>query len=222
MKRIASLLTMNVAGTMHPRGREMRRKNMKSAINLLSVAKEMLKRVTVSRNRFQIFGAALLAVSVLLPGAAQANSRWSATPATCMPDENDLVAPLKFKFDVDGSATFASGMSGIVTLRCNITNPQDDGTNPTGWTSAYVVYQDSSTTPNEHVRVVLHQVEKYTGTDTTEEVWNSDDYDGFPSWVAGNQGISTIFDFSVNTYYVTIYLRRTSTTATEKILHVGF
>lgn len=185
--------------------------------------KTLFANLTVSRTRFNLMSLALWGALVMLPGVAHASHHLAITPATCMPDDSDWAAPVEFAFNTDGSASFASGKSGIVTLRCNITNVQDDGSNPTDWTSSEITFQDSSTVVNEHVIVTLRQIDNVTGAVTSETLLNSDDSDPTTGLLKVNHTLTTIsFDFGFNTYYIDIHLHRTGTTATEKVLFVGF
>lgn len=172
--------------------------------------------------RLHVLSFALICAMVLLPSMAHASHHLQITPATCMPDESDAVSPPEYLFGTDGSASFAAGKTGIVTLRCNITNPVDTGGNPV-WSDSEIYFQDDSTLASNHVWVYLHQIANSTGADTSELLLNSDSWDATSGWTFNSHILSSIvFDFVNNHYFVEIHLHRLSTTVNEKLLLVAF
>jgi hypothetical protein len=165
---------------------------------------------------------ALLTALVFAPGVAHADGHWSAMAATCRPDDGDLVPPFKFRFDIDGSTSFATGQSGIFTLRCDIVNPRDDGSDPTDWLTADITYQDSSTVLGEKVIVDLIEVDGWGTTTNVETLLDSENLAATSKWTEVAHRITTTFYFGLYNYYVSIALYRTGTTAKEKVLFVGF
>lgn len=175
----------------------------------------------LARKRMHLMSFALMAAILCLPAVAHASHHLQITPATCMPDDSDWVTPTEFAFNSDGSLAFASGKTGIVTLRCNITNVQDSGANPASWTNSEIYYQDDSIVAFDHVIVYLYQINNTTGASAVETLLNSDSSDPAPAWTFSSHTLTTTFDFATNHYFIEIHLHRVSTTANEKLLLVA-
>lgn len=184
----------------------------------------MTNRTFIARwGSFSRIGLALLSAALmtllLLPRTAAASS---ISAATCALDAATLTPPANFQFGANGSIDFAYG-TGDITLRCNIPNFLDSATTPPNgtWFESFVTYWDDSSSPDDYVKVTLHQTNKLTAADTTEELASSQYWGFYPSaWNTIGHNLATAFDFSTNRYFITIQLHRESTSATVKALTI--
>jgi hypothetical protein len=140
----------------------------------------------------------------LFPHIAQAASgEWTTVASACMPDENAIAS-----YSNDSAASFiATGITGDIVLRCNVTNPADIG--DPDWNVMDVTYNDQDGPGiDKAVWVSLRRVHESTGVSSTIASFNSNGH------ALGQQRESEfythVFDFENYAYYLQITLRRVS------------
>jgi hypothetical protein len=138
-------------------------------------------------------------VMALLPAAASAQV-WTHAASSCTPDEGSAT---KVIFS-SGRAQFRTGETGDIYLRCNVTNPRDNGQNP-NWSVLQAGYFNE---PNAYVQAHLKRVDNSGATYTIATV------DGLTLPAASGElrsaSFSHFFNFFANAYYVELRLRRTA------------
>ena len=133
--------------------------------------------------------------------------------AGCVPDDLSINNQLYAQFS--GGISFASGMTGTVTLHCPITNADAIGSSPPG---IVLYYTDSVGDTNNKVVFTLYKMSKSTGALT---LVNAVDTHSTPGCTTrGSFGSCTLlttstFDPANYLYFFAVTLKRNSTTATE-------
>jgi hypothetical protein len=146
---------------------------------------------------------ALATVALLAAPVASFANHWTAVPSTGAIDEADLSL-----YQVNGATLFfASGKTGDIFARYNVTNTSTSATSP-GWTTLELGYTDTSV--SGFVEAIFYEVDPCTGTRSVIcSVFSSDDGTAcntctFPS---------TTVNFAANLYFVTIVVNRSTTAA---------
>lgn len=135
-----------------------------------------------------------------------ANGEWTTIASACALDE-----AATGRYVADGAAVYlASGVTGDIVLRCNVTDPADwfNFNNPL-WSMMDVTFNDTDGQGiDKVVTAQLRRVHEATGVSTTLVTFTSNVF------AAGQQLRSTVFnhvfDFYNYAYYVQITLRRNS------------
>jgi hypothetical protein len=144
-------------------------------------------------------------------------SWWTHTASAGMIDDADLSDFAASNEEV----YFKSGKSGSIYLRCNITNPNDDGTNPY-WDYLGVTYKDPDGTGTAtRVVVYVKRVSKTTGSTSTLATFDSNTVN-VPStnysWICFDTEVG---DFSLYYYFLEAMLYR-PTNSTKDVRVYGF
>jgi len=166
------------------------------------------KRFALIRNSLRAFGALSL-LTLLASGEAHAAGIWTHVASACAVDESSTA---KYEMTA-GRFKFKSGQTGTIYARCNVTNPQDDGTDP-WWNQLEVVYRDpDGIAAGSQVKATLYRVYNSNGGvssagtafDSNTLAATSDNKGTTP---AG--GISD-FNFTDYAYFVQLQVTRSST-----------
>jgi len=168
----------------------------------------------------KLFLLAALGSSLLIAQSAFA-SRWTAVASTCMIGADQVGDNGIYTYSSGSALTFASGETGEIKARCNVTNPMDSG-NPT-WNTLTVGYQD----PDGHlttyqVSVTLYRVNKSTGAiDTVGNVFNSNNFGAIGPKANSVTLNNPTFDFADYSYWVTLDLVRNDSASNPSVWFVS-
>lgn len=151
---------------------------------------------------------AIATVALLAVPAASFASHWT---SVCSAGAIDESAFGRYQF-LNSSLTFASGATGSVSARYNVTNTSVPGDNTPPYTTLQLGSLDTSL--NGSVTATLYEVTPCTGAiaaictvrSTTQPTADCNTCT-FPN---------TTFNFSTNLYYVIVTLSRTSSSATTQ------
>lgn len=151
-----------------------------------------------------------------LANMAGAQSLWTSVASACAVDESDQ-SDWAASYSQVG---FKTGASGYVTLRYNVTNPEDDGSN-TFWDRLYVTYRDPDGTGTaSRVRVFLRRASRTTGSIATIATFDSNTFSA-----TGTQTASVSFSHSWSFYSYYYFLETElyrSTGSTADVKAVGY
>ncbi len=163
-----------------------------------------------------------LAVSgavILILGLAHstpAQSLWTSVASAGTADDSDLSDWVATYSHVG----FKTGASGYLTLRYNVTNPEDDGSN-TNWFRLYVTYRDpDGTGTGSRVRVFLRRTSRSSGSVSTIATFDSNT---FTTTATQTQSVnfSHTWNFYDYYYFLEAELYRT-TGSTADVKTIGY
>lgn len=166
------------------------------------------KRFALVRNSLRAFGALSL-LTLLASGEAHAAGIWTHVASACAVDEASAA-----KYDVN-AARFkvkTGQQPATVVARCNVTNPQDDGSDP-WWNTLEVTYRDpDGTGAGSQVKALLYRVTNATGGVVLIGTFDSNAYATTGDYTARVLvGGAADFDFDNYAYFVEIQVKRSDT-----------
>lgn len=145
-----------------------------------------------------------VSLSALAPQVQAVDGEWTAVASTCVPDEN---SDGEYEFDF-GRARFRGANTGVISFRCNVTDPADfsNPANPS-WARMDVTYDDPDGFFSDHqVQVTLRRVHEVSGNSFLLATFDSDSFP--PGQQLQAASFNHLFNFRDNAYYVGISLRR--------------
>lgn len=165
------------------------------------------KRFALIRNSLRAFGALSL-LTLLASSEAHAAGIWTHVASACEVDESSTA-----KYEMTAARfKFKSGQTGTIYARCNVTNPQDDGSDP-WWNQLEVVYRDpDGIAAGSRVKALLYRVTNATGGVVLVGTFDSNTLaaTGDNKGDAPAGGVSD-FNFTNYAYFVELQVTRSST-----------
>lgn len=156
----------------------------------------------------------LLGGVLLLSGSANAQT-WTTIASACQPGSSYAG---DYHFSA-GTLNFASGITGQIVSRCNVTNPKDSGV--PGWTTMVVGYQDpDGTGTNYQVDAQLYRVLKSTGAYGLIKTFDSSSFSGTGA-TSHSVTFTHTFDFTNYAYWVELTLTRGDTASNPAVWFVA-
>jgi hypothetical protein len=151
------------------------------------------------------FAVGVASVVVAPESRAQSTGEWTTVTSACVPDE-DSTGKFVMTF---GSFEFKAGATGSIDARCNITNPDDEKTDP-GWGTMELTLNDpDGAGAGSQIVVYLRRVHKSSGGSSDLQVFDSNLYPAGQALKIKNFNPS--WDFATYAYYIAISVRRTGT-----------
>jgi hypothetical protein len=155
-----------------------------------------------------------VAITLLLVASAHAQV-WTAPAGSCPVDEN-----AQANYDVThGALRFRANRTGVVQVRCNITNPVDDNGDP-GWNRLELSYIDPSGSDTNTVYAVLRRQPNGSATSVALATANSASLGSSRNVLTRGVNFSHTFDFLTNSYYVEIGSTRGDVNAETMAINV--
>jgi hypothetical protein len=153
----------------------------------------------------RIHAACLIAAGLLIVPAAQAEPIWTHVAGACVIDKNSTTRASVLESEL----RFEVGQVGEIVARCNVVNPNDDGSGPF-WRILEVVYRDPDgiLLPNQ-VRVLLKRVNN-AGANFVLANFDSNVPGGGPGPVMNSIAFAHVFNFAQNGYWVEIRIKRSA------------
>jgi hypothetical protein len=143
---------------------------------------------------------------------------WTAVASTCAPNlASDTTV---FLWLTDGPAvTFQASDTGEIKARCNVANPSNSGV--PSWTTLTVGYQDPDGTGLDYeVKVTFWRVNKSTGNYSNIASFDSNNFNSTGA-TSHHVTFSHAFDFTNDSYFVTLELTRNAAAKDPSVWLVG-
>ena len=156
------------------------------------------------------FGMACALLAAALPALAQ-NSVSTHVASTCTLDEDSVT---KYEFN-NGELRFRGTETGVITARCNVVNPLDNGQDPS-WGVLETVYRDPDGAGVNLVTVTLRRVSNAGVTATVPgATFSSNLFGGAAGVQMRGVNFAHGFNFFSNAYYLEIKLMRSAATSQD-------